>query len=570
MRILQRGAMKGKMNDDKTSASPDGKIAQKQSSELTLHTFAANLPGIAYRLRQNMERGYSFDYISSKCLLLFGHSAAAIEKDPSLFFALLPQADFVDLEHALCLSALELTPCRQEHRILSSTGDTIWLRHSAMPKKTAGGDIIWDGVGLDITAWKFAERAQRISEETLRKAQRICKMTSWRLSLAEQGVADSQAEFLLFDQDQGPSRLSYPELSRFIHPEDRNLFRDVMEKARNEEKGFDLELRTLGPAGETTFGHLVADIIRDDNGQGIELIGTMRDITANKAAERERKAEQEVAEKRYRSVVEDQTEIISRMAAGGTVLFVNEAYCRFFKKDRREIVGKSYRYAVYEQDIKNIDGLLAQLSVENPVIVNENRVHKGDGCLCWVQFINRGIFNAENVLIEIQSVGRDITDLKNIQASLQQKDVELRRKNDRLAKLNIALEVVIDQKNEQLDHLRTDVIHHYNQFVRPYVQDLRDNCQDLQNVQYLKLIEQGILQMLSPFSRKMLSSKHNFTPTEHKIVSLISSGMTISAIAAELKISPHTVKYHRKNIRTKLGLQNKKINLRSYLLQLSQ
>lgn len=539
-------------------------------SELDLQSFTANFPGMAYRLRQNRPGVYSFDYISDKCLLFFGHTAAAIIKDSSLVFAGISEPERTELHQVLHQSALGLTPFRHEHLLISPDGRSLWLQHSAMPHKNPDGELVWDGVALDITERKVAEEALRLSEETLKKAQRVCKMTSWRISLAEKGGPHPESEFWYFGSDDGPRHISYAELSGFIHPDDRQFFDDAMAQAKREEKGFELELRTRDAAGQPTWCHLVADVVRDANGDFVELIGTMRDITETKAAEKKRRSQRELEEQRYRSVVEDQTEIISRIAPDGTLLLVNEAFCRFFNKDRQHFIGTSWKPIAYAPDIAVIDQQLRLLSLANPVIVVENRVYRRDGCLRWMQFINRGIFNTDNRLTEIQCVGRDITELKETQASLQQRDAELRLKNTKLAKLNIALEVVIDQKDEQLEHLRADIMQHYNQFVRPHVQELRDSCRDLQTIQYLKLIEQGMQQMLSPFSRKMLASELNFTPMEHKIVSLIVSGMSNTALAEELHISPHTVKYHRKNIRTKLGILNKKINLRSYLLQLSQ
>ncbi len=545
-------------------------LNQRRSVDLDLQSFLANLPGMAYRLRCSRQKEYCFDYISDKCLLFFGHTAAAVMQNASLVFESIPESELVELHKVLDQSATRLTPFQHEHRVVSTDSRSLWLQQSAMPQKTMSGELVWNGIALDITDLKVAEESLRLSEKTLLKAQRVCKITSWRIRLGERTDPQSEPEFLYFGLKDGASQISYSELSSFIHPDDRRLFHDAMEKAQNEHTGFDLELRTMDNTGQPSWGHLVADIVRDGNGNFFELIGTMRDITANKTAERERLRDNEIAEQRYRSVVEDQTEIICRFTTDETVLFVNEAWCRFFQKDRQAFVGKSWKSIAYEKDIPKILQQLSILSVENPVMVNENRVYKGDGSLCWVQFVNRGIFNAENTLIEIQSVGRDISDFKQIQNSLQQRDTELRQKNAKLARLNIALEVVVDQKNAQLDHLRSDIIHHYNQFVRPYMLELQESCHDQHNIQYLKLIEQGMQQMLSPFSKMMLTAEHNFTPMEHRIVSFIAAGMTINMLAKELQISPHTVKYHRKNIRTKLGIQNKKVNLRSYLLQLSQ
>ena len=72
--------------------------------------------------------------------------------------------------------------------------------------------------------------------------------------------------------------------------------------------------------------------------------------------------------------------------------------------------------------------------------------------------------------------------------------------------------------------------------------------------------------ILSPFARHVMSLNHHLSPMETKVASLIAGGGTIQSIALELKISHHTVKYHRKSIRSKLGIKNEKVNLSSYLV----
>jgi DNA-binding CsgD family transcriptional regulator len=60
----------------------------------------------------------------------------------------------------------------------------------------------------------------------------------------------------------------------------------------------------------------------------------------------------------------------------------------------------------------------------------------------------------------------------------------------------------------------------------------------------------------------------NFTPTEIQIANLLRQGKTSKEIAEFINSSPKAVAFHRENIRKKLGLKNKKINLKSYLLSL--
>jgi len=123
---------------------------------------------------------------------------------------------------------------------------------------------------------------------------------------------------------------------------------------------------------------------------------------------------------RYRKVVEDLTEVICRFKADGTLTFVNEVYCRFFGKTRRVLLGKKWQPRAVAEDVPKIEARLRTLSAANPVVVIENRVHAGSGEVRWMQFVNRAFFDAAGRLVETQSVGRDITERKQMEEALRE------------------------------------------------------------------------------------------------------------------------------------------------------
>ncbi|WP_176225097.1 PAS domain S-box protein [Methylomagnum ishizawai] len=143
-------------------------------------------------------------------------------------------------------------------------------------------------------------------------------------------------------------------------------------------------------------------------------------------AERGRVAEAlRQSEERYRAVVEDQTEVIARFTPDGTLTFVNEVYCRFFGKSYGELVGHKWHPRVVAEDVALIEAELATLSIVQPVVAIENRVYSGAGRIHWMQFINRGLFDAEGGLLGVQCVGRDITGLKQAEAELRESQERL-------------------------------------------------------------------------------------------------------------------------------------------------
>lgn len=118
------------------------------------------------------------------------------------------------------------------------------------------------------------------------------------------------------------------------------------------------------------------------------------------------------SEQRYQSFLEDQTEFICRFNPAGTMNYINDTFCRLFGKSRENLLGKTWHPIAWPEDIPAVNEKLSTLSPTNPVIKVENRVITASGEIRWVQFINRAFFDPQGVLLEIQSVGRDITEQK--------------------------------------------------------------------------------------------------------------------------------------------------------------
>jgi len=120
------------------------------------------------------------------------------------------------------------------------------------------------------------------------------------------------------------------------------------------------------------------------------------------------------SEKRFRAIVEDQTEFIGRSLPGvHTLTFVNEAYCRYFDKTYDEMIGTSLMDHIPGEDREDVDRTLATLSPDNPVVQIEHRVIMANGDLRWHRWSDRAIFDASGDIVEIQAVGRDITESKH-------------------------------------------------------------------------------------------------------------------------------------------------------------
>lgn len=151
-----------------------------------------------------------------------------------------------------------------------------------------------------------------------------------------------------------------------------------------------------------------------DLSQGVTF--TALDITANKCVEKEllRSAE------RYKGIVEDQTEFICRFGIDGQITFANQAMCRFKGKTKEDIVGELCTQVLANNGLNNFVEILGKLTPDSPVYTYEYLGLRQAGKEYRGIWTFRGIFNDDGRLIEIQAVGRDITQRKILEEKLRQ------------------------------------------------------------------------------------------------------------------------------------------------------
>jgi DNA-binding CsgD family transcriptional regulator len=86
---------------------------------------------------------------------------------------------------------------------------------------------------------------------------------------------------------------------------------------------------------------------------------------------------------------------------------------------------------------------------------------------------------------------------------------------------------------------------------------------------YVSILESNLKDIVSPFLRGLSSKYTELTPREIQVADLIRIGKTSKEIAELFNLSTKAIEFHRENLRAKLGLKNKPVNLRSHLMSLS-
>jgi len=164
----------------------------------------------------------------------------------------------------------------------------------------------------------------------------------------------------------------------------------------------------------------------------------------------------------------------------------------------------------------------------------------------------------------------EIEERKEIEKSIRQKEEELRTQSLNLQETNTALKILLKQREQDKEDIEEKVLTNMKELVTPYIESLKNTTLNKKQKAYIDILESNIFNILSPYMKKLSTLYQSFTPMQIQIADLVKAGKTTNEISEMLNLSDRAIEFHRNSIRDKLGLKNKKINLRSYLLSLSQ
>jgi len=337
----------------------------------------------------------------------------------------------------------------------NTSGNQSFFQTTKVPFTTVGSNqqaVL--GVAIDITKSKQVEKALRESEERYRRIVETTDEGIFQLgkNLETVYVNRKMAEM----HGCIPEEILRKNITLFMAAEEipENSLR--MQERRQGKSGR-YERRYITKDGKVRWMQVSATPLMDPDGTFLGSFAMCYDITERKTAEAEiahrndelraayeqlRATEEELkqnydklakgqnlleeSELRYRNVVEDQTEFISRFLPDGTHVFVNEAYCRYFGLKRDDIVGHRFRPKIPIENRKRVKQFFASLTRDHPIDSIEHPIIMPDGSMRWHRWSDRAIFDLFGTVIEYQSVGRDITEEKATQIALERSEKRFR------------------------------------------------------------------------------------------------------------------------------------------------
>ena len=310
------------------------------------------------------------------------------------------------------------------------------------------------------------------------------------------------------------------------------------------------------------------------------------------------------SEERYRLLLESSPDPIVVYNMKGRATYVNPAFEQTFGFSSEAVFGKSIDFVPEESWPETRDAIENMLSGKKIHLFETQRLTK-NGRVLDVQIsstlyrdqegkpvgnivILRDISaqkEAEKVLKEYhdhlevlveertaelaqtnQQLEQEIEERKRAEEALRTREVELEAQSHHLEEVNTALKVLLKQREDDKKELGENVLSNVKELISPYVERLNKSRLSTHQETLVNIMESNLKNIISPFISKLSSKYFNFTPMEIKVANLVKEGKTNKEIAELLCLSKNTILFHRHNIRSKLRLKNKKINLRSHLL----
>jgi PAS domain S-box-containing protein len=284
------------------------------------------------------------------------------------------------------------------------------------------------------------------------------------------------------------------------------------------------------------------------------------------------------SEEIYRSLVELSPDAVV-ILQDGLYQFVNSMFTRQFGYAREDVdKGLSFYRLVQEKDLpvvrRRYEDRLAGKSVSKTFRIDlldkDGRIIPCETSAALIPFNGRPadlvvIRNISDRVLAEKALRKARRELEH---QVSEKTKELRDKTKNLQELNTALRVLLNKRDEDKKELEKKVLLNVREMIDPYINKLKKTKLDDAQKTYLGIIESNLSDIISPFVCGVSINLLNFTPTELQVANLVKQGKTTKEIASILNLSAKTIEFHRDNIRKKMGIKNRKINLRTHLLSL--
>ncbi|OPY89001.1 MAG: putative diguanylate cyclase YegE [Syntrophus sp. PtaU1.Bin208] len=296
------------------------------------------------------------------------------------------------------------------------------------------------------------------------------------------------------------------------------------------------------------------------------FVASVTDISDLKRA-KEALAESEAM---YRNLFENASIGMFQSTLEGKFLRINKVYAAMLGYDSTEEVIEAITDTATQihADPRNRADMLAAMEERDWFYAEQPYLRK-DGSIMIGKLAIRRVLRLDGTVAYLEGIVEDITERKRSEEALINRERELRIKAQNLMEVNTTMKVLLDTMERDQEELKERFLTNIQNQVLPYLGKLKKSPLQEDQKGYVEMAEAHLLEIASPFTQKLTSSFLNLTKKEIQIAYLVKEGKSSKEIAELLNAKQRVVEFHRENIRSKLGLKNKKGRLAMLLRSFS-
>jgi PAS domain S-box-containing protein len=426
------------------------------------------------------------------------------------------------------------------------------------PIKDSEGHISGAAVfARDITIRKLAQNNLLISKELYRNLIENINDVIYKISPEGQIIFISQMVQKVLGYDL--SKLIGKNYMSLVYSDDHEIIQKAFEDLL---KGtlYPSEFRMLKKSGDICWVRTFSRPVYDD-GMIISIQGVLSDITEHKQMEENLRKKTEIIAAAFQSAPNSIIMIDIRLK----IFDCNEEVLRMFAySGKDELIGKSFLELVIPEQQKKVKNLINDIlkigirkNAEYTLINKAGQKFPGE--LSGV--VLPGVTSNLSTLMIIIN---DISTLVEAHKELLDANESLILDRRTLAEKNIALGEILNQVEKNRTQIGQQIQSNINKVIAPLLNKISEKI-DPRSKKDLDKIKSSINEITSSFVRSLEIKFSGLTPREIEIGKMIKEGMSSKEIAESLNVSVETIRNHRKNIRKKLGIANKKTNLTAFL-----
>ncbi len=279
------------------------------------------------------------------------------------------------------------------------------------------------------------------------------------------------------------------------------------------------------------------------------------------------------SEQKFWTIFENANDLFMYVSYDGYIVNVNNKLEEIYGYKKKDVIGKPYMelgYHVFSKEsMGKISAVYQQLVARGRAKVNmELEALCNDGTKAFVE-ASSIIVKESGKMAGMLVIIKDISERKEAELKLKvaynEMESKVKERTANLEEMNTALKVLLEKRDEDRVELEKKVLFNVEKLVMPSLEKLKKGKLAEMEMTFINIIENNLRDIISPFVHEAHSWDLTLTPTEIQVANLIKQQKATKEIAELLNISISAIVFHRHNIRKKLGLVSKKINLKSYL-----